>query len=197
VGANSVVLNPNVFPYARSLKDNGSLGRLTVTNTMGRNAAGQYDSLFVFGARSFSIWKSTGELVWDSGDELERITSERYPNDFNSTNDANASFDTRSDNKGPEPEDVKVAELFDRRYAFIGLERIGGVMIYDITNPYLPQFAEYVNNRDFTKGGEAKSDLGPEGLIVIGANDSPNGRPLLVVSNEISGSTTIYELSRK
>ena len=115
---------------------------------------------------------------------------------FASSNDSNNSFDTRSDNKGPEPEGVVVGELFGRTYVFVGLERIGGVMVYDISNPFEPVFIEYVNERNFA-GNPASGtagDLGPEGLIVISAGHSPIQKPLLVVANEVSGTTTIYKI---
>jgi 2',3'-cyclic-nucleotide 2'-phosphodiesterase/3'-nucleotidase/5'-nucleotidase len=117
----------------------------------------------------------------------------------------------RSDKKGLEPEDVTIARLFGRVYAFIGLERIGGIMIYDITNPHHVSFVDYFNSRDFSvptcfdvnaetgcnQGDEtnpAVGDLGPEMVHLIAADDSPNGKPLLAVSHEISGTTTLYEI---
>jgi hypothetical protein len=197
------------FPDSAMLKQNANLGRLTVTNATGKNEDGKFAELYVFGARSFSIWDEHGRLVFDSGDEFERLIAERFPNFFNSDNGAN-NFDDRSDNKGPEPEDVTIARLFERVYAFIGLERIGGVMIYDITNPHHVSFVDYFNSRDFTvpvcdqaddddceQGSvpnPAVGDLGPEIVHFIAAGDSPNGKPLLAVSHEISGTTTLYEI---
>jgi len=148
--------------------------------------------------------------VYDSGDEFERITAARFPANFNATNTSNA-LDNRSDDKGPEPEDVKIARVGDSTYAFIGLERIGGVMIYNITSPTAPRFVSYINNRNFgvTPGAgtvlvgaaagpvaaDRVGDLGAEGLLIIPGNLSPNGRPLLVVANEVSGTVTTIQLS--
>ena len=119
---------------------------------------------------------------------------------FNASNNSN-SFDNRSDDKGPEPEAVVTGTVFGRQYAFIGLERIGGIVVYELTNPEAPEFVEYVNHRDFTVtiGADLRvaGDLGPEGVILIDASKSPNGKPLLVVANEISGTTTIYEINPK
>ena len=137
------------------------------------------------------------QLVFDSGDQLEKITAAALPYNFNSTNDENGSFDNRSDDKGPEPQGVTVGKINGRTYAFIGLERIGGVMVYDITFPRTPVFVQYINNRNFAgdpKAGTA-GDLGPEGLIFIAGSESPSGVPLLVVSNEISGSTSVFEIT--
>ncbi len=163
-----------------------------------------YDELYSFGGRSFSIWNAQGELVFDSGNEFEKIIAEQLPDNFNSNNDENQSFDSRSDDKGPEPEGVTTGIVDGVLYGFIGLERVGGVMVYDLTEPSAPEFVEYLNNRDFSieLGDEptpeqlaAVGDLGPEGLTFISAEDSPNGEALLVVSNEVSGSTTIYEIN--
>jgi hypothetical protein len=119
------------------------------------------------------------------------------PESFNSTNDANGSFDTRSDDKGPEPESVTVQRLFGRSYAFIGLERIGGVIAYDVTEPTAPTFSGYVNHRDFTAADIALAgDLGPEGVVVIPAHQSPIGEPLLMLSNEVSVTTTLFRIMR-
>ncbi|MEY6433313.1 choice-of-anchor I family protein [Thioalkalicoccus limnaeus] len=190
------------------LRDNSNMGRLNVTIEDGlrRDADGKplcYEDIYAFGARSFSIWNDELELVWDSGSEFERITAEVYPEFFNSNHREN-SFETRSDDKGPEPEGVVLAKLWGRDYAFIGLERVGGVMIYDITNPYAPQFVQYFNNRDFgfdpTDDNERPfaGDLGAEGLIVIEASKSPvPGVPLLVVANEVSGTTTLFRIDRE
>ncbi|MBK9169963.1 MAG: choice-of-anchor I family protein [Bryobacterales bacterium] len=176
------------------LRNNANLGRLTVTNRLGdADGDGRFEKLYVFGARSFSIWDEDGNQVYDSGDEMERITAERYPKFFNSNNTAN-DLDSRSDNKGPEPEDVKVGTVAGRRYAFVGLERIGGVMVYDITNPQSPRFVNYTNNRNFegSPAADTAGDLGAEGLLFIPAAESPTGVPLLVVANEVSGSTSIF-----
>jgi 2',3'-cyclic-nucleotide 2'-phosphodiesterase/3'-nucleotidase/5'-nucleotidase len=195
----ALTLDPVVFPNSAQLKTNAQIGRLGVTNSTGNtDGDGDFDQLYAFGARSFSIWTATVAQVFDSGDQIEQITAQAFPTFFNSTHDSNNSFDTRSDNKGPEPEGVVVAQLFGRTYAFIGLERIGGVMLYEITNPFSPKFVQYVNNRNFAGNPAAGTagDLGPEGLLFIPASDSPSRRPLLVVTNEISGTTTIYEISQ-
>jgi len=192
-----LTLDPEAFPNAAELQDDAVLGRLKVTNTLGdTDGDGDFDELYAYGARSFSIWDAEGNLVFDSGDQFERITAEAYPDDFNSTNSENGSFDDRSDDKGPEPEGVAIGEIDGRFYAFIGLERIGGVMVYDITNPEAPGFQSYLNNRDFAGDAEAGTagDLGPEGLLFIAAEDSPTGEPLLVVASEVSGSVTVYAI---
>jgi hypothetical protein len=199
VSSGSVVLDSALFPNAALLKRAENLGRLNITSTLGRNPEnGRYKELYAFGTRSFSIWKPDGTQVFDSGEELERITSGTPNSVFNASN-SNNTFDNRSDDKGPEPEAVVTGTVFGRQYAFIGLERIGGIMVYDLTNPTAPKFVEYVNNRDFSVviGDDLRvaGDLGPEGLILIDASKSPNGKPLLVVANEISGTTTIYEIS--
>jgi 2',3'-cyclic-nucleotide 2'-phosphodiesterase / 3'-nucleotidase / 5'-nucleotidase len=194
-----VILDPEVFPNGAVLKNDANLGRLNITMTMGRDeATGPYTELFAFGGRSFSIWDSKGKLAYDSGDLLERVTAKEFPKNFNASNTSN-DFDNRSDDKGPEPEGVVIGKVFGKPYAFVGLERIGGVMVFDVGDPSNPRFVQYVNNRNFNAdpegGNPLARDLGPEGLLFISHSDSPNGRPLLVVGNEISGTTTIYEIS--
>jgi hypothetical protein len=137
-----------------------------------------------YGARSFSIWDAAGNLVFDSGDAFEQITAAQTPALFNANDGAPARWDERSDDKGPEPEGLTVGAIADRLYAFIGLERAGGgVLVYDISHPRRPHFIGY-----FRTDG----DIAPEGLLFIPAAESPNGMPLLVVTNEVSNTTSIY-----
>ncbi|MFF0991351.1 choice-of-anchor I family protein [Kocuria nitroreducens] len=189
------------------LQDDEKLGRLNITTAQGLAEDGScYETLYAYGSRGFSIFTPDGDVVFDSGAQFEEITAERYPEFFNS-NHTETNFEGRSDDKGPEPEGVVVGEIDGHTYAFISLERIGGVMVYDITDPENAEFTTYVNNRDFTVSVEDEieedpsaldraGDLGPEGLAFISAKDSPEGVPLLVVGNEVSGTTTAYEITR-
>jgi len=195
-----LVLDPSAFPLASTLQEDENLGRLTVLTTQGDpDADGDHDELFSFGARSFSIFSEDGALIFDSGDFIETYLAENLPDAFNATNDENGSFDSRSDAKGPEPEALALGAIAGQTYAFVGLERIGGIMIFDITDPREVSFVDYFNNRDFT--GSAKlgtaGDLGPEGIDFVPALESPIGLPLLIVANEVSGTTTIYRVDSK
>ena len=189
---NSLDLDPVAFPGAAALQQNAQLGRLTVTTTLGDDDGDEdFDALYAFGARSFSIWDDGGNLVFDSGDDFETVTAAAHPANFNASHDSN-SMDNRSDNKGPEPEGVVLGVVRGRTYAFIGLERIGGVMIYDVTVPAEATFVQYVNRRDFSVApGEGDAgDLGPEGLEFVPGRGS--GPAMLIVGNEVSGTTTIF-----
>ncbi|WP_157930700.1 choice-of-anchor I family protein [Glycomyces xiaoerkulensis] len=172
------------------------LGRLKVTTSAGLTESGCYDELYSYGGRSFSIWTADGELVFDSGSDFERIIAETHPDHFNADNDENE-FDSRSDDKGPEPEDVAVGAVGDRTYAFIGLERQGGIMIYDITDPASASFVDYGTERDFAvEPGEGDAgDLAPESIVFIDGDRSPTGRPMLAVGNEVSGTTTLFDIT--
>lgn len=183
---------------ATGLQGDAQLGRLNISSIDGIEADGKLAELFSYGARSFSIWDSKGQLVWDSGDALEQLTAKLYPLNFNASNDTNA-FEDRSDNKGPEPEAITIAKLWGRTYAFVGLERIGGVAVYDIGNPRAPQYVTYVNNRDFDASDEELEggmglDLGPESVVIIEQQDSPTGEPLMVVANEVSGTVSVFNI---
>jgi Ca2+-binding RTX toxin-like protein len=205
VRVGSLNLDPTAFPNAADLKTNAKLGRLRVTNALGDpDGDGDYDQLYAYGGRSFSIWKydSTGNLVqvYDSGDDFEQIIAQVNPTYFNANN-SNNTRDDRSDDKGPEPEALTLGQVNGRTYAFIGMERDSGIFVYDITSPTAPTFVQYINNRDFTQtvqlpdgsSNPLAGDLGPEGITFISAADSPIGRPLLLTANEISGTTSIYD----
>ncbi len=173
-----------------------NLGRLRIdafagANRTGKNASGQCNELVAFGARSLSIWDADNfGLVWDSGDQFEQRTALLHPTiTFNASNDNNT-LDDRSPAKGPEPESVVTAKFGTKTFAFVGLERVGGVMVYDVSHPAAPIYITYLNTRTGATG-----DRGPEGLLIIKAADSPNGKPLLIVSNETSGTTAVFQLN--
>lgn len=192
-----LTLDPEAFPDAATLQLDGNLGRLNITTTAGdTDGDGDFDRIFSYGARSFSIFDTRGNLVFDSGSDFEAITAMILPDDFNSTNNENGSFDSRSDDKGPEPEALTLGTLGRRTYAFIGAERVGGIFVYDITNPGTPVFESYTTSRDFSGDPEAGTagDLAPEGLVFISADDSPTGEALLLAAHEVSGTTAIYRV---
>ena len=187
-------------PLAGALGD-ADLGRLNVTIEDGFDAdAGCYQELYAFGGRSFSIWSDAGDLVFDSGSAFEELTAAAVPGFVNS-NHSESNFEGRSDDKGPEPEGVALGQVDGRTYAFIGFERIGGIAVFDVTEPAASHFVTYVNNRDFSvsveDGGDLADagDLGPEGIAFIPAAASATGTPLIAVGNEVSGTTTLFEVT--
>ena len=206
VRAATLTLDPTVFPNGATLKNNANLGRLNVSSVDGDlDGDGDVDRIQSYGARSFTIRDMLGNLVFDSGDEFETILAALHVAGeviFNASHDNNT-FDGRSPSKGPEPEGLALGQAFGRTWAFIGLERVGGLMVYDVTSPAASRFVTYANNRIFSLGTAINAtnfstfgDLGPEGVIFIDASDSPNGQPLVVVGNEISGTTTIYQVNQ-
>ena len=208
---------PNLTQYATDtdfLKEQDKLGRLKIITNLGvectnpvdqaqLDSTGQpgascvYTSLHAFGARSFTIWNSqTGQPVYDSGNEFEVITANRLGINFNASND-DQEGDDRSDDKGPEPEGIAVGVVGGKTYAFIGLERVGGVMVYNVSNPETAEFVQYINTRDFTVSdveSSAVGDLGPEGLKFVPAEQSPIDSALLIVGNEVSGTTAFFSV---
>jgi hypothetical protein len=190
------VLDPATFADADVLKKDHMLGRLAVTPYSGdTDHDGDYDEIHAFGARSFSIRNAeTGAMVFDSGDDFEKITAADpvFGKLFNASNDNN-SFKNRSDNKGPEPEGVTIAKISDHYFAFITLERIGGFMTYEITNPEAPVFVDYNNSR--MTGTGPGGDLGPEGIIYVNPNESPVDTGLVVIANEISATISVYYIT--
>ncbi|MDV6031775.1 MAG: DNRLRE domain-containing protein [Phycisphaera sp. RhM] len=171
----SVTLDPTMFPNAAALQAAASAGELELSGIVGDpDGDGDYDALYSFGARSFSIWSRAGELVFDSGDVLARAS------DLLGLYD-----DGRSDNKGTEPEGITIGQIDGRTYAFVGLERANAIMVFDVTDPTNVSLAQVLND---------SADVSPEGLTFISSGDSPNGSPLLVVSNEVSNTLRVYSI---
>ena len=159
-----------------------------------------YDGLdsgldYVFGGRSFTVFradKSGLTEIYDSGSDFEAKTAEYIPENFNCSND-DKSLDDRSGKKGPESESITVGTVGERTYAFIGLERVGGVMVYDITDPAETVYVNYINSRDFSE--DIAGDDSPEGLCFIPAADSADGNAYLLAACEVSGTVAAYELT--
>ena len=198
-----------------AVKANNKLGVQKTTLAFPTKApvSGTTTNLYTFGGRSFSIWNSSGELVWDSGSQLEEIALRDYPAAFNSDSSDSAAtpqlmvsgqpgrMDRRSTSKGVEPEALAVGTIGAQTFAFVGLERMGGIMVYDVSNPAAPSFVRYKNAaleglalspaNNTTPGSY---DVSPEGMVFVPAAASPNAKPMLIVANELSGTTTMYEV---
>ncbi len=174
-----LILNTTAFPNAEELQKDENLGRLKTTTANGDiDNDGDFDVIYGYGARSFSIWNTSGALVYDSGNRIGKKTFELNPSQFNLE-------DSRSDDKGAEPEAVTTLKVGESTLLFVGLERTGGAMVYDISNPLAPVFLKWLFDAD---------DVAPEGLIAIPAKESPTGENLVVITNEVSNTVAIYEI---
>lgn len=179
-------------------------------------ASDDYDGLdddidYLYGGRSMTIFRADDsglEEVFSTADDAERITYSYLPEYYNASND-NAVLDDRSGKKGPEAEAVTVGEVNGRIYAFLALERTGGIMVYDVTDPENSKYVNYINTRDFTsiasgseiyEDGELDKwvtggDVAPEGLAFVSAEDSTSGEALLIAAFEVSGTVAVYTLN--
>lgn len=155
----------------------------------------------LFSSRSFSIFRVDEDgltQVFDSGKAFEELTASYIPEYFNCSNDDNE-YDSRSPKKGPEPESVTIGTVGNNVYAFIALERISGIMVYDITDPANASYVNYINTRDFSENPEdadpeenpdfyLTGDVAPEGLCLINTPDTT----VLLAAFEVSGTVSAY-----
>ncbi len=153
---------------ASGLGATGLLANLRVSNT--DSSPGD---LFVAGGRSFSIRDTDGNLVYDSGSILDREAARLGIYD-----------DDRSRDKGVEPEGVEILSVDGRTLAFIGLERTttAAVAVFDVTDPNAVSYLDMI----VTDG-----DVAPEGLEAF----TVGGRHFLAISNEVSNTTSVYNLA--
>lgn len=192
-------LDTQVFPNASTLQNNNELGRLLSSSVMGDlDNDGDVDQLYSFGGRSFSIWDANSvEQVFDSGDHIEKLIAAKLPTYFNSNHTDNNSFKGRSDDKGPEPEAIAFATLGNDLFVLIGLERVGGIIVYEINDPKSPKFVSYFNYRNFMVDPKSPQtgDLGIEDIKFISADKSPLKKPLVLVGNEVSGTISLFSIN--
>ncbi|MEG1592003.1 choice-of-anchor I family protein [Chryseobacterium sp.] len=193
VGANGYTLDSTIFPNASILKASHNLGRFRVTNVNGNtDGDADFEEIHALGARSFSIFNAdTKQIVYDSGDQFERYIAANHPLIFNADNEANGAK-TRSRAKGPEPEGVTLGTIGTQTFAFITLERTGGVMVYNVTDPNNVTFVDYKHSRSTSAFG---GDNGPEGITYIPPANMNNGKGYVIVANEISGTLSMYEVT--
>ncbi|NTW53176.1 MAG: hypothetical protein HGB15_00060 [Chlorobaculum sp.] len=183
----NLTLDATLFPNAATLKTDGVLGRLTVSNAPGNNGDtdgdGDIDQLLSYGARSFSILDANGNIVFDSGSHIEQFVA--LHGLYTNASGSGLFDDTRSDNKGSEPEGVAIGVVDGKTLAFVTLERGGGgVMVYDVTDPSEVSFVQYLRHA---------GDESPEGVLFVSAADSPTGRELVLLSNEVSNTVSIFQ----
>lgn len=191
----AALLDSSNFPNATILKANNNAGRMRITNNNGNiDGDAALEELYCLGTRSFSIFNAdTKTLIYDSGDDFERYTAltPSISNLFNADHSDNIKKG-RSRAKGPEPEGITIAQLNNQTFAFITLERVGGVMVYDITNPNDVKFVDYKNSRNVSAYG---GDNGPEGVLFIKSENTTTGKNYIAVANEISGTISLFEVN--
>lgn len=187
-------LDTIAYPDAATLQLDENLGRLKTTSANGDyDGDGDYDQIYSYGGRSFSIFDAYGNLVYDSGQDFGVITSTEEPELFN---EDEGEIDGRSDDKGVEPEAVAIGTIGEYTYAFVGFERQSAIVVYDITDPTAPEFITYYSNREVA-GEDITGDISPEIIQFVPAAESPNGENLLVVGYEISGSVGIIQVGEE
>lgn len=203
------MLNLEAFPDAASLQRPENLGHLQVTRVESDpDQDGDLDRLVALGARSLAVWSTDGRLVGETGSLFERVTAQRVPSGFNTTYDE-TKFDSRSDDRGPEPESIALGRVKQRQIAFVAFEQVGGVIAVDVTLPSAPIFQDYVSTRNYninpatvcidnapkSASCAAAGDLGPESLVFVPAEESPIQAPLLIVRQDLSDTLTIFAIN--
>lgn len=175
-----LVLDPEQFPDADLLQADDQLGRLKTTLSQGdTDGDGDFDRIYAYGGRSFSIWDEHGAQVFDSGNAFAKRVLSDFPEAWD---------DGRSDDKGGEPEALTIGTIDDRPIAFIGLERYSVVLAYDLSNPHCPRYLGGLNHED---------DVSPEGLEFISAEQNGGSQDQLLVVNEVSATTSLYSIDVK
>jgi hypothetical protein len=199
----TLLTNTTATPAVVALANNTGIGRLNLLKDQGdTNADGIIDTPTMLGTRSFSIWNAeTGTNVFDSDDMIEKYVADNNPASFNMNNgDRNAS-DTRSDDKGPEPEALTFGSFDGRDYVFVGNERENGIFQFDVTDLNNVFIAGYFNpitgTTDEASGGVY---ISPESMLFLAAGAAGNttGKNLLIVGFEGTsgnGSIGVFEVT--
>ena len=172
-------INDNTTSKDLTGADKLNLGdTLNLINTEGDyNKDGTLDQAYAFGSRSFRIYDTKGNLVFDSGNQLDEIAKT-----------AGIYDDKRSDAKGMEPEMVTTQKINGRVFAFVGLERgtSASIAVYDVTDPGKSTFFKLLQN---------VNSISPEGLEFVSTDSDGSG--FLLAANEVSGTLDTYQVNLK
>jgi hypothetical protein len=186
--------------FAGSIDNSSGIGRLNISLVDGNlDADPLIEVPTMIGTRSFTLWDDAGNRVFDSGSMLEEFVRLNAPLTFNMNSGAVSNIDSRSDDKGPEPEALAYGEIDGRRYIFVGAERQNGVFQFDITDLNRVEIVGYYNVVDGVSVTTGTRYVSPETMVFVPAAKSPTGRPLLVVGYEgveptISGSVAVFDV---
>ena len=201
--ASALKVDPRRFADWKTLSGSAALGRAKVNPNNGdRDGDGDIDTIPLRGSNSMTMYRN-GLAIWDSADLLDQIQTAAFGvaniNGSHSLSSDKATMNyvgqDRSDDKGSEPEGVAVGMVGDRRIAVLGLERMSALAVFDITQPRVPVFIEWLQMLP-TKATPAKDVKywSPEGIVFVPADKSPSGKALIITSYELSGSLSIHQI---
>lgn len=190
-------LTANMTAAVAATATNTGIGALKLLKDQGQDADGKIADPTMLGTRSFSLWNATtGERVFDSGSAIEQFVASNDPTVFNTNDGVASKWDTRSDDKGPEPEALAFGRIDGKDYIFVGAERQNGIFQFDITDLNNVSIVGYFNaiTSSADSGG---SFISPESILFLDAASNPSGKNLLVVGFEgtgTNGSVGVFEV---
>jgi hypothetical protein len=197
--ARGSALTANMSSAVAAIATNTGIGRLNLLKNNGdTDGDGKIDQPTMMGTRSFSIWNAnTGARVFDSASMLENHAANFDSTSFNINSGSTSNFDTRSDDKGPEPEALAFGTIASKDFVFVGNERQNGIYMFDVTDLNNVSIYGYFNpvTSSADSGG---AFISPESIVFIPAASNPSNKNLIVVGFEgtgSNGSIGVFEVS--
>lgn len=186
--ARGSTLTANMTSAVALTANNTGIGRLSLLKDQGRDADGKIADPTMMGTRSFSLWNATtGALVFDSDSAIEQFVAANDATTFNMNSGNLTQMDTRSDDKGPEPEALAFGRIDGKDFIFVGAERQNGIFQFDITDLNNVSIVGYFNSVT-SSADSGGSFISPESILFLDAASNPSGKNLLVIGFEGTGS---------